>query len=364
MMSFLRIYLLLLLLPLFSCGSGSNSSSNSSSNSATPSVQPRYLLGGGYPFPDGYSALVANNSAALVADTAHVAYIQLHWQEAANPGGLNFFDALQAPVASARQQGLKVYVAFDPLTIDRSQLQLPSGLTGNFTSSTVQQAYLDTVSKVASTYQPDYFILMVEANLYNGDAASYAAYQQLYSQAYDAVRRASASTKVAVSLTYLDVNNQNCFDASDRAKLGSDLAGFPKQDLFAVSVYPLCYMDPKNIPDSFLSDLGALSSQPLFISETGWPSQENGAGVNESSQAAYFTNLQRATDYARNHGQNIVALNYIEVIDGSAQACNLLLQSFPQYAWWCSLGIRNPDGTPKLGYSAMKNWKQALDSGN
>jgi len=361
-MLFRRIYFLLLFLPLFGCGGGS--ASQSSSTSTTPAVQPRYYLGGGYPFPYDYSTFSANTSASLVSATAHVAYIQLHWQELANPGGLSLVDALKGPVASARQQGLKVYIAFDPLSLDRSQLQLPSGLAGDFTSSAVQQAYLSVVSQVASTYQPDYFVLMVEANLYSVNSASYAAYQQLYPQAYAAVKQASANTKTAVSLAYLDVNNQNCLDSSDRAVLASELAAFPKQDLFAISVYPLCYMDPKNIPDTFFSDVGALSTQPLFISETGWPSQLPGAAANEALQASYFTNLQRAANYAKSNGQSVDTINYVAMIDVSAQACNLLTQSYPQYGYWCTLGIRNPDGTAKMSYSTMKTWKQALDAGN
>jgi len=118
------------------------------------------------------------------------------------------------------------------------------------------------------------------------------------------------------------------------------------------------------MPDSFLFDLGQLSSKPLFVSETGWPSQAADSTTNEALQAAYFTNLQRTVDYAKNQGEQIEVVNYLGMIDAPVQTCDMIEQILPQDTWWCSLGIRNRDGTPKLAYAAMKARSQNLASGH
>jgi hypothetical protein len=323
----------------------------------------------------GYSAVnhnyTASQAATAIKDGAHVIYIQRRWNPEHNrewPTHTDetFSEAVRDVVAEARKNGLGIYLAFEPLSPDRKTLDLPKELKGDFTTPAIQEAYLATVVQAAKEYQPEYFILNVEVNMYEAyDPKSYAAYKELYKKAYAEVKRVSPNTKVAVSHGLIDEDNNNCIDEPDMRNLGSDARGFPDDDLFAVSIYPLCYFDPKLIPENFLDQIAGLSPKPLFISETGWVSDSFQLtptyrfSADQGAQAMYISRLQVAANYAAAQKKNLSIINYVSIIDPPEDVCQAIIAIDPMFNWYCSLSLKTYDNTPKSGYTTMKNWKSA-----
>ncbi|MDD2319376.1 MAG: hypothetical protein PHO83_04915 [Geobacteraceae bacterium] len=312
--------------------------------------------------------LDSDSAATLVARTATVAYFQRHWQESLNLHGRSFVDSLRSDIAAARHRGLKIYIALETLSTYRDSINLPQGLSGDFRAAEVRKEYLRTVEEAATAFQPDYFILNVEANMYRAsNPEDYSAYRELYKTAYERVKILSPSTKVSVSLLYNDWNGRNCFDAEDLDTFTRDAreyAGF--QDITAVSVYPYCYFDPDNIPIDFLERVATVSEKALFVSETAWPSTS--FPINDSlafssdpeTQARYIERLAEMSDFALGRSQAIEAVNYTALIDPNEETCAAIEEMLPALSYYCTLGLVDGAGNPKPAYYQMETWKQKL----
>ncbi|MDP3954989.1 MAG: type II secretion system protein [bacterium] len=346
-----------------------STSSPAPSSSPLPSPAlppPIYKLGIGYfPLNSIYNSPLAWSKAK---DVAHVAFIQRHWRESLNSSNQNFYDALAQEVSEAKNNGLKIYLAFEVLSPDRSSLELPAGLVGDFSTPVVQNAYINMVSSVAAAYKPDYFILNVEINSYKSyQPADYSAYKALYNSAYDAVKSASNNTKIAVSLAYIDVDGINCIDGGDKTIFNNYIADFQtKMDILAVSTYPLCYFDPAVIPENFLDELASFSSKPLFIAETGWMSESFTIPPSftfpssPQLQADFVNRLKTMADYAINQGKNIDAINYVAIVDMETSICDAIIAINPAMGWYCTLALIDKNGTEKTAFQRMKVWKNSL----
>ncbi|TAK35112.1 MAG: hypothetical protein EPO21_07305 [Chloroflexota bacterium] len=335
-------------------------------------AQNPYDLGLGY-FQNNVG--LSDDAAWLQAkDAAHLALIQRNWQEAANPGGASYYDAVASQVSLARSNGLKIYLGLDVLSGDRTTLQLPAalrGLTGGFSNSQIRSAYVDLVRKVAADFQPQYFVIAVEVNMYKGsNSTDYNAYKSLYATAYKAIKSVSPQTKVAASLLYSDFNGVNCIDSSDKTRFKGHVADFNNRqnvsDIFAVSTYPFCYFTPAAIPSTFLSELARFSSRPLFISETGWISDSYQITPtvtfqsDPATQAAYVDRLSQLTDYARGRGYKVSAVTYISLVDPDSAYCALIQQITPQNGWYCVLSLLDAQADQKPAFGRMKLWKGRL----
>ncbi|TAK33521.1 MAG: hypothetical protein EPO21_13170 [Chloroflexota bacterium] len=303
-----------------------------------------------------------------IGQVANAVLIQRHWRADMNPGGLDFHASLAEDVAEARRRGLKVIIAFELLAADRRRLELPANLTGDFASTDVKNAYLALLQKAAAEYRPDVFVVNVEANLYKKhDPQGYAnwvtgwrwTYQMLKSQ------NSSPSTKYCVSLSYSDYDGANCLDPGDLVKLklfAADYAGY--QDLLAISLYPTCYGDPYTIPTGLLEGLSSISSLPLFIAETGWPSEpfqitpDTTFPASQEAQRAYIEKLRAMAGSV----SNLAGITYISIVDPEDLVCQAIVQSYPALGWYCTLSVLDKQGAPKAAYSAMKTWRGGAGS--
>lgn len=319
-----------------------------------------YLLGIGYfPFNPIFNT---SDVMSKIKETAHIAYIQRHWQEDQNPDKKDFFSTLKNDVSEARKKNLKVYIAFEILSVNRDKLELPSNLSGNFSSPAVRNAYIDMITRVTKEYEPDYFILNVEANMYKyQNNSDYAAFKTLSEEAYSAIKKANSKTKVGVSLLYSDYNNKGCFEQSDLERLKNDASDFSKIDIFAVSTYPMCFITPSQLPDNFLFDVANISSKPLFISETGWVSSGLPPIGSESNQAGFIKALGRSADFTSDNNKKVEAINYVGLIDPPKQICDAITQIYPSLSWYCNLSLIDLKGNPKPAFVEMKNLKTKID---
>jgi hypothetical protein len=322
-----------------------NLSDKNKGNPNEQNVSNTVKIGIGYfPLNPIYDSDTAWTKASQVAD---IAYIQRHWKEKSNPDGKDFFNTVKDDVRIAKSKGMEIYIALETLSPERELLELPSELKGDFSNEKVKQEYLDTVKLVAENYKPDYLILNVEVNLYKQhNPQDYENYKILYGEAYDLVKQVSPNTKTAVSLSYQDFNGKDCFDSEDTSTFSSFVKDFPKQDIFAVSTYPLCYGNPKNIPNDLFTRLNTLSKKPLFISETGYPSKSFfGINSNEKTQAEFVKKIKSL------EGTEIV--NYVSLIDPSEEVCDLIVKAFPNLAWYCSLSLIDEEGDEKQGFEGL-----------
>jgi hypothetical protein len=303
-----------------------------------------------------------------IARVADVAVISGGWDDWVRT---NYF---ADDIAMARSRGMPVYLYLDVLNYSptpREQIEIPDfvGVQGGFDNPAVRDAYLNLVTSIAWEVKPEYFVVLVESNMHKAsNPTSYAAYKDFYPDVYAAVKSVSPSSKVAVSNVY------SAKDEAGKREFGQDVADMDQySDLLAVSTYPLFTLTDatrrpraRQIPDNFLAQLAGYSSHPLSIAETSWPSQRFGVPAGflrrtiETSpveQADYVAKLARSAQLAQNQGVTVDTINFIALMDAPKQACNLVVLAAPDFEWFCSLGIMDPDGTDKPAAARLAAWK-------
>jgi len=347
-----------------------------------PPVEPGgYALGTAFsyftvPVPGIPDAPAAWREAATIADYA---WIHRYWgADYESPG-------YAADVQAAQLAGLKLYISLGPFDESKTSVSVPGNLkradgspcSGDFATPCVQEAYVEAVKSIARTYQPDYFVMGVEVNLYAGP--DYLAYVQTYKRAYDAIQQDPSigrKPKMAASFAFNPKDPRANATALRRfLKEFSDVDQIThresvKLDVLAVSLYfPFWNVgsDPKDIPlDAFSSIMDvAGTSLPLFVSETGWISRPfRTFSASESSQASYIDRLKQIAAHAESLGKKIDVITYVALVDmgGPCTQPQNVVETV-DVGWYCYLGLIKPDGSPKLAHSAMRQWKAELAAG-
>lgn len=301
-----------------------------------------------------------------IKEIAEISYTQRSWDEWLNKRSISFEE-----VPLARSKGLKIYAALDLLSYDdpRAHLILANKKFGLFANSQVKADYLSLVQEIAVKCKPEYFILLVEANLYKDkNPTDYEAFRKIYPEAVALVKRYSPSTQVGVSITYGDHNNRNQLDAEDDRYFQKCVSDFDdSSDLLPVSTYPFFFLNPDQIPIDFLSRIAGFSKKPLFLSETSWVSESfdltSPQGVNVTfksspdAQCRYYQRIATCADYAISQQRKIEAINFISLNDPRPLSVAIFKVINRQFAWFCSLAVSENSGKPKPAFQFMKTWK-------
>ncbi|MGH9549538.1 MAG: glycosyl hydrolase 53 family protein, partial [Terriglobales bacterium] len=237
---------------------------------------------------------------------------------------------------------------------------------GTFADPSTQKQYLDLVGKVAEQ-KPEYFILLVEANLYKDkNPTDYEAFKRLLPDAIKIVREKSPATKVGVSITFGDHNGRNGIDNEDTAYFRACVNDFdPMVDMVSVSTYPFYLMNPANLQRNFVHVLAMISPKPLFISETSWVSESFDIQMpnnekytflsSEEKQAEYYRRVLSAAKEAVSRGDNVLCVNFVSLTDPKPASIAAFKKINPQFAWFTSLAMCDNSGKPKESYNVLKD---------
>ncbi|MBS1954324.1 MAG: glycosyl hydrolase 53 family protein [Cyanobacteria bacterium SZAS-4] len=347
----------------------SNPTSNTTPNSTSIHARPRppkRTFGLGLQLQSTERSESINKSYERIKDAAEISYMQRNWDEWQNSHAISYDE-----VPFARSKGLKIYVALDLLSYDnpRANLLLANKKTGLFSDAKVKADYLALVQEIATRCKPDYFILLVEANLYKDkNPADYQAFKRLYPEAVALVRRYSPATKLGVSITYGDHNGHDGLDAEDDAYFKNCVTDFDENsDMLSVSTYPFFYLSPRTIPTDFLNRMASFSKKSLFVSETSWVSEPFDIDLpggkkfkfqsNPETQAEYLRKLEESADNALLQKRKIEAINFVSLNDPKPLSVSVFKMINPKFAWFCSLALSENSGKPKPAYEFMKAWK-------
>ncbi|MBI2810615.1 MAG: glycosyl hydrolase 53 family protein [Candidatus Melainabacteria bacterium] len=307
-----------------------------------------------------------NKSYDRIKDAAEISYMQRNWDEWQNKHNISYDE-----IPFARSKGLKIYLALDLLSYDnpRANLLLADKKSGLFSDAKVKADYLALVQEIAARCKPDYFILLVEANLYKDkNPADYEAFKKLYPEAVALVRKYSPATKLGVSITYGDHNGHDGLDAEDDAYFKKCVADFDdNSDMLSVSTYPFFYLNPHALPIDFLNRMASFSKKPLFVSETSWVSEPFDIDLpggkkftfksSPYTQGEYLLKLSQCADYALLQKRKIEAINFVSLNDPKPLSVSVFKLINPKFAWFCSLAVCENSGKPKPAYEFMKAWK-------
>ncbi len=148
-----------------------------------------------------------------------------------------------------------------------------------------KQIYMDSTIEFVKKYEPQYFGMGVETNIFaRKNPAAFEEFVLFYNEVHDAVKSVSPDTKVFTvfqleamkGLTMWEIEESDShWDMIDRFK--SDIAAF--------TTYPgLFYRNPSDIPQDHYTEIKLHTSKPIAFTEIGWHSAPSPAGW-ESSEA-------------------------------------------------------------------------------
>lgn len=151
------------------------------------------------------------------------------------------------------------------------------------------EAFEEVAVAITQKYAPEVLILGIESNrFFEKSPEGFDDFVAVYRHTYDSVKSISPATQVATNFQFEYMRG-----AAPRSGQLHDphftlIDRFAdKLDLITLTVYPWLDVDaPANIPDDYFAPLRAHSTQPLMITETGWPTQDfPDAAVTATDQA-------------------------------------------------------------------------------
>lgn len=219
--------------------------------------------------------------------------------------------------------------------------------------------------------QLDYLMLGNEINIYLAQQPQQVEpYLAAYRAMYTAAKQAQPALPVGTVLAFHEMMRAGDYQLLQRFKVG---------DFLAYTYYPHApgfrYDGPT---DGFGEVLDAMMAQsgetPFIVVENGWATSAT-LGGSEESQAEYIRNGFQALEARRGAVERLI---WYGLHDGERQLCEQGGLSFFEQGFdpgtlgesWeafveylCTLGMRNFDGSPKLGWQAFQEELAAYEAG-
>ncbi len=198
---------------------------------------------------------------------------------------------------------------------------------------------------IAKKYKPGYMSIGVELNsFYLFEPASFEIVVNYYKEIYDAIKEVSPNTKVMSNFQLDRMKGETAFTGQNFEPNWHLLKMFEeKLDAVSFTVYPyLNYKTVEEIPEDYLLEIRKYTNKPVFITETGWPSQSILIGVkgSEQEQVDYIKKITKQANDIKVEGIIWVAPHDFEFGE-AADTFN-------------HISLLNNDGTQK---KAFEYWK-------
>lgn len=284
--------------------------------------------------------------------------VSLHWPAMEpSPGVYDFTEANQ--INTIQLQGpFRIHVTLG--VINTTVRQVPADLASDpFDSPQFETRFQDMLTAFLNQFGSgiDSIAIGNEVDVYlSANPTQWSAYANFYGKVSALVRTLYPSIKVGVTTT---------FGGATDPLTGPLIAALNTvSDMFMMNYYPLnsnfTPLDPSVVAGDFTKIVAASPDKPILLQEVGFPTSTN-LGSSEQLQAQFVTNVFSAWVDA---GDKIQFLSFFLLHDDTPQACQQVANEFgigdPNFvAFFCSLGLRNSDGTDKLGWTALKTAAQA-----
>jgi hypothetical protein len=280
--------------------------------------------------------------------------VDLHWPNLEpSPGGYDFMTANQI-ITDQNQGPFRIHVAVD--VINTTVREVPPDLaSAPFDSPQMMTRFTNMLMALLNQFgtRIDSIAIGNEVDVYlSAHPTEWSAYATFYGQASMLIRTMYPSVRVGVTST---------FGGATHAQTGPLIAGLNSvSDVFMMNYYPLnanyTPRDPSVVTDDFVKILAASQGKPILLQEVGYPTSTT-LGSSEQMQAQFVTNVFSEWMKA---GDKIQYLSFFLLHDDTPQNCQLIADQFgvtdPNFVlFFCSLGLRNSNGTDKLGWPALKS---------
>ncbi len=285
--------------------------------------------------------------------------VDLHWPALEPTPGVYDFTTANKIITDENEGPFRIHVAMD--VINTTVREVPADLAATAFDDTQQMLprFTSMLTALLNQYgtKIDSITIGNEVDVYLGaHPTEWQPYATFYGQASALIHSQFPSIRVGVTST---------FGGATDATNGPLIAALNSvSDMFMMNYYPLngdfTPRDPSVVTADFAKILAASQGKPVLLQEVGYPTSTL-LGSSEQMQAEFVTNVFSEWMKA---GNKIEYLNFFLLHDDSPANCQLIAAQFgvtdPNFPlFFCSLGLRNSDGTDKQAWPALKTAAQA-----
>jgi hypothetical protein len=285
--------------------------------------------------------------------------VDLHWPAMEPSPGVYDFTTANKIITDENQGPFQIHVALD--VINTTVREVPADLATTAFNDPLQMLprFTNMLTALLNQYgtKIDSIAIGNEVDVYlAAHPTEWSAYATFYGQASALIRSKFPSVRVGVTST---------FGGATGATNSPLIAGLNSvSDMFMMNYYPLnanyTPLDPSVVSADFVKILVASQGKPILLQEVGYPTSTQ-LGSSEQMQAQFVINVFSEWMKA---GDKIEYLSFFLLHDDTPANCQLIAAQFgvtdPNFPlFFCSLGLRNSDGTDKLGWPALKTAAQA-----
>lgn len=165
------------------------------------------------------------------------------------------------------------------------------------------QDFLAVCVEIAQKHQPAIMLIGVEINRYfEKSEEGFSDFVDLYPDIYQAIKDVSPATLVGSNFQLDYMRGEAFRSGAEHDPHWEIINNFePVLDIVSFTAFPYFdYDEPNEIPDNYFTEIGNHTSQPVMITETGWPSKPvsafPGISASEDLQVEYFDQLLALTE--------------------------------------------------------------------
>jgi hypothetical protein len=285
--------------------------------------------------------------------------VDLHWPALEPSPGVYDFTTANKIITDENQGASRIHVSLD--VINTTVREVPADLASVAFDDTQQMLprFTNMLTALLNQFgsKIDSIAIGNEVDVYlSAHPTEWSSYATFYGQASALIRSKYPSLRVGVTSTFGGAND---------ATTGPLITALNSvSDMFMMNYYPLnanyTPRDPSVVSGDFAKILAAAQGKPILFQEVGYPTSTV-LGSSEQMQAQFVTNVFSEWMKA---GDKIQYLSFFLLHDDTPANCQLIAAQFgvtdPNFPlFFCSLGLRNSDGTDKLAWPALKTAAQA-----
>ncbi len=285
--------------------------------------------------------------------------VDLHWPELEPSPGVYDFTTANKIITDENEGPFRIHVALD--VINTTVREVPSDLVTTPFDDPQQMLprFTNMLTALLNQYgtKIDSITIGNEVDVYLGaNPTQWQAYATFYGEASALIHSQFPSIRVGVTST---------FGGATDATNGPLIAALNSvSDMFMMNYYPLnadfTPRDPSVVTADFAKILAVSQGKPILLQEVGYPTS-TALGSSEQMQAQFVNNVFSEWMKA---GNKIEYLSFFLLHDDTPANCAQIAAQFQQanpnfVLFFCSLGLRNSDGTDKLAWPALKTAAQA-----
>ncbi len=156
-----------------------------------------------------------------------------------------------------------------------------------------KKIYMDSSVAFAETYQPEYFGIGVEINVFaEKNPEDFEEFVVFYNEVYGEIKKVSPNTKVFTVFQLEKMKGLKMWEIEESEPQWEMIDRF-NSDIVAFTTYPgLFYRDPSDIPPDHYTEIESHTTKPIAFTEIGWHSATSPEGW-ESSEDEQVEFIER-----------------------------------------------------------------------